>query len=407
MAAAPSANASGMPMRPAARKNAITHQLMGSSFHHLEGASRRPPEELDEVQEAVRGGDCHGHHEPVGARVQRLHHLVPGELCHLERLPEHDDHQRRAAQRAGLGERAAQRGRYVGEEKLDADVRALADAQRNGEEHAPDEEESRDFLRPVDGGVEAIAQQHLQRHDADHQRARRDDRPAREPVHRVEDAGVELLQVLLLRFGDHPVDEVGADALLHVLDDTRRALAHLLAELRRHLFVGHAALLDLGDRLAFLGRLELVTWRAPSSMKPRSVRPLSANFASSSLPTGPSTTRNACSRESNWKGSEIASSSGTVRDRNAMPTQIICSVPARTFCTFSASTPSCMAGNTSTVNCPPLALASPSRNWFIATLEECSVAKLPASRHFVWAWAAKLAPSRIATSTALLIVVSL
>src|SRR5258708_4688527 len=251
MAAAPSANASGMPSSPAARKNAITHQLMRASFDHLNGAHRLAPEELDEVQEAVRGGDCHRHHEPVGARIQRLHHLVPGELRHLERLPEHHHHQRRAAQRAGLGERAAQPGRYVGEEKLDADVRALADAQRNGEEHAPDEEESRDFLRPVDGGVEAIAQQHLQRHDADHQRARGDDRPAREPVHRVEDAGVELLQVLLLGVGDHPVDEVGADALLHVLDDTARPLAHLLPDLRPHLACGHPPLLYLADPLTF------------------------------------------------------------------------------------------------------------------------------------------------------------
>src|SRR5258708_4624250 len=144
MAAAPSANASGMPSSPAARKNAITHQLMRASFDHLNGAHRLAPEELDEVQEAERGG-----------------------------------------------------------------------------------------AHP--GGRGAVP-------------------PAGEPVHRVEDAGVELLQVLLLGVGDHPVDEVGADALLHVLDDTGRALAHLLAELRRHLVVGHAALLDLGDRLAFLGR---------------------------------------------------------------------------------------------------------------------------------------------------------
>jgi hypothetical protein len=126
---------------------------------------------------------------------------------------------------------------------------------------------------------------------------------------------------------------------------------------------------------------------------------LSANFASSSFPTGPSTTRNACSRPSNWNGSEIASSSGTVRDRNAMPTQIICSVPARTFCTFSAAPPSCMAGNTSTVNAPPPAFASSSRNMFIATLEECSVAKLPASRHLVCAFAPSVKPSSTAADS--------
>ena len=106
----------------------MTPQLMTSApslFDHPDGAHRIAPEELHQVEKTMRRGHGDGNHEPVGAEVDGLHQLVPGEHGDLDGLPEHHRHQRCSNQRATFGEQRARCVRNVRSEQFVANKRAF------------------------------------------------------------------------------------------------------------------------------------------------------------------------------------------------------------------------------------------------------------------------------------------
>src|SRR4029079_3572411 len=122
-----------------------------------------------------------------------------------------------------------------------------------------------------------------------------------------------------------------------------------------------------------MGRLLLVTLRKPRSKKPRITTPLSASFALSILPSGPSTIASACFALLNRNGKSKSPNSLTTPVSDLVDaTSISCTPPCSADCCCS-SLPSWLLGNSFTVILPPLLAATISPNFLTPQLVGWSV----------------------------------